>query len=184
MKDAHLVKIANSEPQFETLLRNLLDKVPFLHLVSLKKEANNGNNSKSGGATRLRPDWTGEVRAGNRSWTLLVEAKQIGQPRQIRAAALQLQHYLALLPEDLFRYGIVLAPFISEQSARICEETGLGYADFAGNARISFDNVFIETRSPDNPFRERREVRWAFRPESLPYLEGFTPWAAPLVEGR
>jgi hypothetical protein len=34
-----------------------------------------------------------------------------------------------------------------------------------GNARISFDNVYIETRSANNPFRERKEVKSLFAPK-------------------
>jgi hypothetical protein len=46
----------------------------------------------------------------------------------------------------------------------------LGYADLAGNARISFDNVYIETRSADNPFRERKEVKSLFAPKACRVL--------------
>jgi hypothetical protein len=81
-----------------------------------------------------------------------------------------LDRYLSLLPEKFHRYGIVLAPYISQESARICEEAGLGYADLAGNARISFDNVYIETSSADNPFRERKEVKSLFAPRACRVL--------------
>ena len=94
----------------------------------------------------------------------------LGQPQQIRNATLQLDRYLSLLSEKFHRYGIVLAPYISQESARICEEAGLGYADLAGNARISFDNVYIETRSADNPFRERKEVKSLFAPKACRVL--------------
>jgi len=164
------VNSTDSQPQFEVLLRRLLGKVPFLHLVSLRSNVRNGQDEKFPGLVRRQPDWIAKVRAGSRSWTLLAETKSIGQPRQIRTAALQLRHYLALYPEEPSHYGIVLAPFISEQSARICEEAGLGYADLAGNARISFDHVFIETRSADNPFRERREARSLFAPRACRVL--------------
>lgn len=115
-------------------------------------------------------DWEVKVNTGNRSWTLLVEAKQIGQPRQIRTAALRLERSMAQISAKGLRYGIVLAPFVSAQSAQICEEAGLGYADLAGNARISFDNVYIETRSADNPFRERKEVKSLFAPKACRVL--------------
>lgn len=38
----------------------------------------------------------------------------------------------------------------------------MGYADLAGNARLSFDQVFIETRVADNPFRAKRQLRSVF----------------------
>lgn len=170
MKEVNTVKSSEPDARFEALLHGLFGKVPFLHLVSLRPNAYSYQESKRPNLIRSQPDLTAQVHAGNRSWTLLVETKQIGQPRQIRAAALQLKSYLAGLSDKFPRYGIILAPFISEQSAQICEEAGLGYADLAGNARISFDNVYIETRSPDNPFRERKEVKSLFAPKACRVL--------------
>jgi len=46
----------------------------------------------------------------------------------------------------------------------------MGYADLAGNARLSFDQVFIETRGADNPFREKRETRSLFAPRATRVL--------------
>jgi hypothetical protein len=88
----------------------------------------------------------------------------------VRSAALQLESYLKHLPKDTPHYGVLLAPFISEESAKICAQAGIGYADLAGNARLSFDQVFIETRSPENPFREKREARTLFGPRATRVL--------------
>ncbi len=83
---------------------------------------------------------------------------------------LQLESYLKHLPGNAPRYGVLLAPFISEESAKICTDAGIGYADLAGNAHLSFDHVFIETRSAENPFREKREVRSLFAPRAARVL--------------
>ena len=40
-------------------------------------------------------------------------------------------------------YGLVIAPEITPQSARVCREEGIGYLDFSGNACLNFDYVFI-----------------------------------------
>ena len=111
-----------------------------------------------------------QVAAGDRRWTLVVEEKRVAQPREVRTVVLQLEHYLKRLPHDGSGYGVLLAPFISEESARICTEAGIGYADLAGNARLSFDQVFIETRAADNPFREKRETRSIFAPRATRVL--------------
>jgi len=107
-----------------------------------------------------------EVRTGDRRWTLVLEGKRSGQPRIIRNAVLQLESYLSHLPQDKRCYGVLLVPFISEKSARICTEAGMGYADLAGNAHLSFDQVFIEIRTAQNPFREKRELRSLFTPKA------------------
>ncbi len=164
MKTSETLKERDFEPQFEALLRGLLGRVPFLKLVSLKKDAKVSPRSND------RADRLAQVAAGDRKWTLVVEEKRLGQPREVRIAALQLGRYLKHLPQDVPQYGVLLAPFISEESAKICAEAGIGYADLAGNARLSFDQVFIETRSPENPFREKRETRSLFAPRAARVL--------------
>lgn len=164
MKTPEKLKELDFEPQFEVLLRGLLGRVPFLKLLSLKKDAKVSPQSHD------RADRLAQVTAGDRKWTLVVEEKRLGQPREVRTAVLQLERYLKHLPEDVPRYGVLLAPFISEESAKICEEAGIGYADLAGNARLAFDQVFIETRGADNPFREKRETRSLFAPRATRVL--------------
>ncbi len=164
MKTPETLNERGFEPKFEALLRGLLGRVPFLKLVSLKKDAEVSPQSHE------RVDRLAQVAAGDRRWTLVVEEKRLGQPREVRTAALELERYLKHLPADVPHYGVLLAPFISEESAKICTEAGIGYADLAGNARLSFDQVFIETRSPDNPFREKRETRSLFAPRATRVL--------------
>jgi hypothetical protein len=160
MKIVVLLKEQDFESQFEALMRGLLQRVPSLKLVSLKKDARVSPHSPD------RADLVAQVTAGERKWTLVVEERRLGQPREVRTAVLQLERHLRHLPEDMPCYGMLLAPFISEESAKICTAAGFGYADLAGNARLAFDQVFIETRGPDNPFREKRETRSLFAPRA------------------
>jgi hypothetical protein len=164
MKTVETLKERDLEPQFEALLRGLLGRVPSLKLASLKKDARVSPDSAD------RADRLAQVTTGDRKWTLVVEEKRLGQPREVRTAVLQLERYLKHLPEDVPHYGLLLAPFISEESAKICTEAGIGYADLAGNARLAFDQVFIETRGADNPFREKRETRSLFAPRATRVL--------------
>ena len=161
MKTPGLLKGADFVPQFEAPLRELLRRVPFLRLASLRKDVN--LSPKSPDRANL-VDAVVDVIAGDRKWTLVAESKRLGQPREVRTAVLQLEQYLKWLPEDVPHYGLVIAPFISEESARICTDAGIGYLDLAGNARLSFDQVFIETRGADNPFRKKRETPSIFAP--------------------
>lgn len=164
MKTLKTLKERDFEPQFEALLRGLVGRVPFLKLASLRKDARVPPGSP------YRADRLAQVTAGDRKWTLVVEERRLGQPREVRTAVLQLERHLKQLPEDVPHYGLLLAPFISEESAKICIEAGIGYADLAGNARLSFDQVFIETRGADNPFREKRETRSLFAPRATRVL--------------
>jgi hypothetical protein len=141
----------------------LLARVPFLKLVSLKRDANLSPQAQG-------VDLLAQVKAGDRSWTVGIETRHSAQPRQVRTSILQLEDYLRALPEPVPRYAVLLAPFISAESAKICTDADIGYADLAGNARLSFDQIFIETRSPENPFREKRETRSLFAPRATRVL--------------
>jgi hypothetical protein len=160
VKTVETVKNQAFEQQFEPLLRELLQRVPFLKLTSLRRET----------GTSSSVDLVAQVKAGDRNWTLLAEVKKLAHPREVRNALLQLERYLKNLTSNEPRYGLLLAPFISQESAKLCAEEGFGYADLAGNARLSFDQVFIETRAADNPFRERREAHSLFAPRATRVL--------------
>ena len=164
MKTAKKLKERDFAKQFEKLLRELLGRVPSLKLLSLKREAKISLGSSESA------DQLAQVQAGDQKWTLVVEEKRLGQPREVRTAVLQLGSHLEQLPGNAPRYGVLLAPFISEESAKLCTEAGIGYADLAGNARLAFDQVFIETRAAENPFHEKREVRSLFAPRATRVL--------------
>ena len=164
LKPAEKLKETELEPQFRATLRGLVARVPFLKLESLRADVPLARGA------RERPDWVAKLRAGDRAWTLVAEGKRIGQPREVRTGVLQLQNYLSLLPPETARYGVLLAPFLSEESARLCTEAGIGYADLAGNARLSFDQIFIETHAAENPFHEKRAVKSVFTPKAARVL--------------
>lgn len=152
MKPTEKLKQSEFEQQIESLLRELLGRIPFLKVKSFQSMA------KVFGS---QPDWLVEVEAGGRPWVLVVEGKRHGQPREVRSGLLQLQRFLDQTP-DKPCYGVMVAPFLSAESARLCTEAKAGYADLAGNALLSFDQVFIEKHGADNPFRVKRHLRSLF----------------------
>jgi hypothetical protein len=164
MKAAERLKLDDFSKRCEKLLRELLSRVPSLKLVSLARESSISSDQAA------NSDQLAQVKLGNRKWTLVVEEKRLGQPREVRTAVLQLQGFLKELPGNASHYGLLLAPFISEESARICADAGIGYADLAGNAHLAFDTVYIETRTAGNPFHEKREVRALFAPRAARVL--------------
>ena len=149
------LKSDNERLRLEALLPSLLGRVPFIKITRISNEPLTPRASH-------HAHQVAEVIAGDQNWTLVAEKKRLGHPSEVRTAVLQLQHSLRQLPKGSAGYGVVLAPFISEESAKICTEAGVGYADLSGNARLSFDQVFIETRGSDNPLREKRETRPLF----------------------
>ncbi len=141
-----------------SVFRQAISRIPFLKLNKIELEAPNAGNLG-------RADFVATVNVGKEQWTIVGEHKLQGQLRQVRSAVLQLKHYLAQMP-GTHKYGVILAPFISEESAQVCLKSGIGFMDLAGNCSLSFDHVFVETRSANNPFRSRRGLRSLFTPKA------------------
>jgi hypothetical protein len=152
-----IIPMSNGDfiPSYEIRLRELLGHIPALRIQSLKKGVLLDRKSNQ------RAEWMLKAQLGGKPWTLIIQAKSLGQPLAIRGATLQLRHDLSLLSGNN-KYGVIVAPFISPESARICEDAGMGYADLSGNARIAFSNVYIETRAAENAFKQRKETKSLF----------------------
>lgn len=140
-----------TEQARETLLE-CFKEVPFLDI-----ETQADSFSKIGKA-----DFRLQAKTSTGTITLLVEVKTIGQPRIVRDAVNELLRYKDELPNA---YGIIMAPYISDQAADICLKDGFGYADLAGNCRISFDQVFISKEGKENQFSRKRDLRSLYSPK-------------------
>lgn len=138
----------------EAAIRECLDRVPFLKIRTLEAEPV---------IQGRRPDFMARIETSGGSWDLVIEAKPTGQPRIARAALNQLALYRDLVPNS---YAIFLAPYISESTAKLCEDAGIGYIDLAGNCRLSFGQVFIEQRGKQNPYSEKRVLRSLYSPKA------------------
>jgi hypothetical protein len=142
-------------------IRAVLRDVPFLQVGEVRHEPLLGPPS-------VRPDFQLDVMAHGRSHRLVCEVKPHGQPRTVRDAAVQLRYYCDHIGEGA--YGVLIAPFLSEASQRICKEHVIGFADFEGNCRLVFDGVFIERLVAGKPPAERRDLRSVFAPKSAQVL--------------
>lgn len=143
------LKHENLETNVAEALDALLSKIPFLSVKSTRRGFQHGTQEV---------DLQLDIAINEKPWRILVEVKRNGQPRAIREALFRLQH---LIKEtgDQATYGLIAAPFLSAQSIGLCQDAGLGYLDLAGNAGLSFDQVFIERQVADNPFKEKRQQR-------------------------
>lgn len=93
----------------------------------------------------------------------IVEVKSQGEPRLVRMAISQLKYYLKSIKDA---YGIFVAPYLSDASKQICKEEGIGCFDLAGNAFLSFKNIFIDKSGRPNPFVVKRASKSIFAPKS------------------
>ena len=109
---------------------------------------------------KSRADLLVSFRKQNDLKTLLVEVKSSGQPRLARAAVNAL---LALRLNRPGSYGVFVAPYISDASAEICKDNGIGYIDFVGNCWLHFDSIFMEIKGNPNRYSRKNELKSLFK---------------------
>jgi hypothetical protein len=134
--------------------RAYLEKVPFLKIVSWKKDARLGE---------FMPDLVIKISLATTEQVVIADIRSSGQPRIAREAVNQLYRYRDEAP---CMYGVFMAPYITSQAAAICEKAGIGYSDLAGNCRLVFGQVYIERRDWPNPSIVKRELRSLFTPKA------------------
>jgi hypothetical protein len=108
-------------------------------------------------------DILARVRIAQERQNIVVEVEGNGQPRIVRSAIFRLLRYREKNPKA---YCVVIAPYISQQSAAICGKEGIGYIDLAGNCRLTFDKVYIEQEGKTNPFAVKRDLRSLYSPKA------------------
>ena len=112
-------------------------------------------------------DFVARFQVGDLPHLLVCEFKRSGQPRYVREAV----HHLKVISGSIpLSTPVFLAPYLSEESRRLCQDAGVGYADLEGNGRLVFDTVFIERRVDSKSPSERRELRSLFKPKSAQVL--------------
>lgn len=154
-----MAKIMKTQlPELETaakdILKGTLEKIPFLKIVSTKRQRDGG-------------DFIVNLALNGKKQTLIVELKSNGQPRMAREAVNQLIRYRDSFPNS---YSVFMAPYISPQAAEICMKDGVGYIDFAGNSYLAFGQVYIEQTGRPNPFKTKRDLTSLYSPKAARVL--------------
>jgi hypothetical protein len=133
-------------------LTTLLKAVPFVKRV--KVEPQPGDHG-----------WDAEVvvQTTTGALRLLVACKRRSEPRFLREAVARFE--LARIKQP-HAYAVLVAPYLSPESAAICREQGSGYMDLAGNCHLSFGHIHIHQEGYANPFREERGRAALFAPKA------------------
>ena len=135
-----------------TALQGCLEKIPFLQIDRIESpKANNGSDIQV------------EVHVQGQTRLLLAQVKNNGQPRIARLAAYELKDCLGRTPDA---YGIFIAPYISTEAGKICEDAGIGYLDLAGNCLLSFETIYIRQTGAPNPKVQKRDLRSLYSPKA------------------
>jgi len=158
-----MLKRHESMKEFEThaadALRALLGQVSVIKLTDIKLEPSGPDPGV---------DMVARINVSGKRHTLVCAVKNNGQPRYVRTALLQLRNYVSHLGKDTT--PILIVPYLSPEGQALCRESGAGFLDLAGNARLVFDGVFIERIVPSKPPTIRRELRSMFKPKSAQIL--------------
>lgn len=63
-------------------------------------------------------------------------------------------------------YMVIMAPYISEASAKICEEAGIGYCDYSGNCMICLDTLYVFNKGNPNKYPKEDHAKTVFNPSA------------------
>ncbi len=102
-------------------------------------------------------------RMGSEAKTLICEVRPLGQPRHVREALTRLRGLREQIPGA---YPVVVAPYISPQSAGLIRQNNSGYLDLSGNCYLAFDNVQIEKEGKPNARPTNRPLKALFAPRA------------------
>ena len=113
--------------------------------------------------TQTTVDIVAAAKYKNQIYRFCIEAKSAGYPQYIRAAAATLKKFVENNPSYC---PLIVAPLISEQGKKICDEYGIGYLDLSGNAKISCGSVFVHTQGTKQPKGAVTASQAIFSPKS------------------
>ncbi len=60
-------------------------------------------------------------------------------------------------------YGVIMAPYISDASAKICEASRVGYCDLSGNCLIQTDSIYISNKGNPNQYPAENHAKTIFK---------------------
>ncbi len=63
-------------------------------------------------------------------------------------------------------YPVIMAPYISEESAKQCERLNVGYLDMSGNCRLLIRSLYVNDQGHPNKFAKKRAAKTIFDPSS------------------
>lgn len=159
-----MLKESTSYPDFETrvetALRELFAQVPSIRVKKVVREYS---------VQSYEPDLLANITVAGDPHTVVVECKNVGQPRIVRTALLQLRDYVSRSGKSMT--PLFAAPYLSPQTREMCREQEVAYLDLEGNARFVLDPVFVERTVPTKPLAEKRALRSLFKPKAASVLK-------------
>jgi len=114
---------------------------------------------------KVRFDVTKEPAHGQISWIHAV-IKSVVHPREASHAIWSLKKSLGRAVDNAPVYPVLIAPFISEAVAAMCEAEGIGHLDLSGNCNLEFGGIWIERRGIPRKYKEDRGLKSLYSPKA------------------
>ena len=67
---------------------------------------------------------------------------------------------------DSSDYLVLIAPYFSNASAKVCQESQVGYCDLSGNCLIAFGTIFLSVIGNPNKYPKQDRAKNIFKPSS------------------
>ncbi|MCR5846900.1 MAG: hypothetical protein K6G75_02115 [Lachnospiraceae bacterium] len=64
-------------------------------------------------------------------------------------------------------YSVILAPYITEQTAEICKKADVGFLDLAGNCYIAYKSIYVEIKGNKNENKPGRAIKSVYERSSV-----------------
>ena len=160
--------LKNVETDLLDAVRDLVRDLPSAQIKSVERNARIGEN--------LLVDGKLDFSLNESIYSIIVEANASGAPRYVRSGVHRLESNIYRLRRD--SEGVVrtdhipmlVSEYLSPQSRAICKDHDVAYLDLFGNARLAFDNVYIERAVAERPVTESRTLRSLFSPKAAAIL--------------
>ncbi len=100
------------------------------------------------------------VKAGGRVYNILLLKLAAGYPGHVKKA-------ISESGKMADCYRLVLVPFMSDKTAELCKEAGVGFCDAAGNCQMAFGPVYITVSGKKNLKAQNRASKSVFERSSI-----------------
>ena len=155
MKTKHAPsKALATDEAHEQVLWDCLSEIPFVEMQKVEQRII---------ADPSRPEIVARARINGQERLILAEVKANGQPRLVREAVENILRYRQTYADA---YGLVMAPSVPPQAAKICRQEGIGYLDYSGNCLLNFDFIFINKGGRSAPTAKKKNFRSWYSPRA------------------
>lgn len=101
-----------------------------------------------------------------RIWRIHAVIKTVLHPKQAGHAIWSLKRRPESSVSGEPVYPLLIAPFISEHVAAMCEEEQVGHLDLSGNCNLEFGGIWIERRGLPRKYKEERGQKSLYTPKA------------------